>query len=178
MTEAQAPSGGTYDALIGIGSNVGDKAQNISRAIDLLCGDGLVRLVAASRFYRSEPWGILEQDWFVNAAAAVATDVSAHELLRRCLAVEDEMGRLRKVKWGPRLVDVDVLTFRGQTIDTPDLKVPHPFIEQRSFVVVPLLDIAPDEVVRGRRVRDLAAAMDTSDCVPLDRESASPESGR
>lgn len=168
MTEAEVASGGTYDALIGIGSNVGDKAQNIARAIELLCSDGMVRLVATSRFYRSEPWGILEQDWFVNAAAAVATSVPAHELLRRCLAVEDHMGRLRQVKWGPRLVDVDVLTYRGRTIDTPDLKVPHPFIEQRSFVVVPLLDIAPDEVVRGRRVRDLAAAIDTSDCVPLD----------
>ncbi len=168
MTDTHAQNGVTYDALIGIGSNVGDKAQNVARAIELLCADGAVRRVAASRLYRSAPWGILEQDWFVNAAAAVATDMSADELLRRCLAVEDEMGRLRHVKWGPRLVDVDVLTYRGQTIDKPDLKVPHPFIEQRSFVVVPLLDIAPDEVVRGRRVRDLAAAIDTSDCVPLD----------
>jgi 2-amino-4-hydroxy-6-hydroxymethyldihydropteridine diphosphokinase len=166
MTEARSRA--TYDALIGIGSNVGEKARNIGRAIDLLCSDGAIRVVAASRLYRSAPWGILDQDWFVNAAAAVATEVSAHELLRRCLAVEDEMGRLRQVKWGPRLVDVDVLTYRGQTIDMPDLKVPHPFIEQRSFVVVPLLDIAPDEIVRGRRVSDLAAAIDTSDCVPLD----------
>ncbi len=169
MTEARTPSGGTYDALIGIGSNVGDKAQNIARAIDLLCADGAVRLVETSRFYRSEPWGILEQDWFVNAAAAVATDLPAHELLRRCLAVEDAMGRSRQVKWGPRLVDVDVLTYRGRTIDTTELKVPHPYIEQRSFVVLPLLDIAPEEVVRGRQVRDLAATMDTSDCVPLDK---------
>lgn len=178
MIEVQAPPGVTYDALIGVGSNVGDKAQNIARAIDLLCGDGAVQLVATSRFYRSEPWGILEQDWFVNAAAAVATDMPAHELLRRCLAVEDDMGRLRKVKWGPRLVDVDVLTYRGQTIDTPDLKVPHPFIEQRSFVLVPLLDIAPDEIVRGQRVRELADAIDTSDCVPIDDQSASPEGSR
>ena len=166
MTDAQhrAP----YDALIGIGSNVGDKVGNIARAIDLLCADGAVRLVAMSRLYRSAPWGILEQDWFVNGAAAVATDVTPHDLLQRCLAVEDAMGRVRSVKWGPRLVDVDVLTYRGKTIDTPDLKVPHPFIEQRSFVVVPLLDIAADEAVRGRTVKDLASAIDTSDCVPLD----------
>jgi 2-amino-4-hydroxy-6-hydroxymethyldihydropteridine diphosphokinase len=167
MTEA-VRSQSTYDALIGIGSNVGDKAANIARAIDLLCSDGAVRLVAASRLYRSAPWGILDQDWFVNGAAAVATDVGPHDLLRRCLWVEDEMGRVRSVKWGPRLVDVDVLTYRGETIDSPDLKVPHPFIEQRSFVLVPLLDIAADEMVRGRWVRDLAADIDTSDCVPLD----------
>jgi len=72
------------------------------------------------------------------------------------------------VKWGPRLVDVDVLSYRGQTIDTVALKVPHPYIEQRSFVLAPLLDIAADEMVRGRTVRELATAMDTSDCVLLD----------
>jgi 2-amino-4-hydroxy-6-hydroxymethyldihydropteridine diphosphokinase len=165
MTEAAQQA--AYDALIGIGSNVGDKAGNIARAVDLLCADGAVRLVAMSRLYRSAPWGIQEQDWFVNGAAAVATDVTPHDLLQRCLAVEDAMGRVRSVKWGPRLVDVDVLTYRGVTIDTPDLKVPHPFIEQRSFVLVPLLDIAVDEIVRGRTVRELATAIDTSDCVPL-----------
>ena len=165
MTET--PDGISFDALIGIGSNVGDKAQNIARAVSLLTADGAVRLVKASGLYRSPPWGILDQDWFVNAAAAVATDVAAHELLRRCLAVEDEMGRVRRQKWGPRLVDVDVLTYRAQTIDTPDLKVPHPFIEQRPFVLVPMLEIAPEERVRGRTVRDLARAIDVSDCVPL-----------
>jgi 2-amino-4-hydroxy-6-hydroxymethyldihydropteridine diphosphokinase len=165
MTEPA--QGAAYDALIGIGSNVGDKAGNIARAIDLLCADGAVQLVAMSRLYRSAPWGILEQDWFVNGAAAVATEVTPHELLRRCLAVEDAMGRVRSVKWGPRLVDVDVLTYRGETIDAPDLKVPHPFIEKRSFVLVPLLDIAADEMVRRRTVRDLASAIDTSDCVLL-----------
>ncbi len=166
MTET-ARSVAAYDALIGIGSNVGNKAANIAHAIDLLCADGAVKRVAISRLYRSAPWGILEQDWFVNAAVAVATEVTAHELLRRCLAAEDAMGRVRSVKWGPRLVDVDVLTYRGEVIDTPDLKVPHPFIEQRSFVLVPLLDIAADEIVRDRTVRELAAAIDTSDCVPL-----------
>jgi 2-amino-4-hydroxy-6-hydroxymethyldihydropteridine diphosphokinase len=166
MTEAaQRPA--AYDALIGIGSNVGDKAANIARAIDLLCADGAVRLVGQSRLYRSAPWGILEQDWFVNGAAAVATDVTPHGLLQRCLAVEDAMGRVRSVKWGPRLVDVDVLTYRGEMIDTADLKVPHPYIEQRSFVLAPLLDIARGEVVRGRSVQELAAATDISDCVPL-----------
>jgi 2-amino-4-hydroxy-6-hydroxymethyldihydropteridine diphosphokinase len=166
MTKEARPE--AYDALIGIGSNVGDKTANIARAVELLCSDGAVRLVSESRLYRSEPWGILDQDWFVNGAAAVATDVAAHELLRRCLAVEDAMGRVRSVKWGPRLVDVDVLTYRGETIDTADLKVPHPFIEKRSFVIVPLLDIAADEVVRGKTVKELASSIDTSDCVPLD----------
>jgi 2-amino-4-hydroxy-6-hydroxymethyldihydropteridine diphosphokinase len=168
MTETEPDPGQVYDALIGIGSNVGDKAHNIARAMELLCADGAVRPVRVSRLFRSEPWGILDQDWFVNAAAAVATEVSAQDLLRRCLAVEDAMGRVRSVKWGPRLVDVDVLTYRGETIDTPNLKVPHPFIEQRSFVVLPMLDVAPDEVVRGRDIRSLAGLIDTGDCRPLE----------
>jgi 2-amino-4-hydroxy-6-hydroxymethyldihydropteridine diphosphokinase len=166
MTEAVSTA--AYDALIGIGSNTGAKAENVLRAIALLCADGAVRLVAKSRLYRSAPWGILDQDWFVNAAVAVATDAGPHELLKRCLAVEDLMGRVRAVKWGPRVVDVDVLTYRGQAIDTADLKVPHPFIEQRSFVLLPLLDIAPLERVRGRTVKSLATETDTSDCVPLE----------
>jgi 2-amino-4-hydroxy-6-hydroxymethyldihydropteridine diphosphokinase len=155
-----------FDALIGIGSNVGDKAGNIARAIELLCSDGAVRLVRASRFYRSAPWGIAEQDWFANAAISVATSVPPHDLLRRCLAVEDDMGRVRQLKWGPRLIDVDVLTYRSETVDDPDLKLPHPYIEQRSFVLVPLLDIAPNVLVRGRTVAELAAAIKTSDCGP------------
>jgi 2-amino-4-hydroxy-6-hydroxymethyldihydropteridine diphosphokinase len=167
MTETEPGSAQAYDALIGIGSNVGDKAGNIRRAVALLCADGAVRLVRLSRLFRSEPWGILDQDWFVNGAASVATDVPPRELLRRCLAVEDEMGRVRRQKWGPRLVDVDVLTYRGETIDMPDLKVPHPFIEQRSFVVLPMMDLAPDEVVRGRRVRELLAALSPDGTVPL-----------
>lgn len=166
MTEPGSPP--AYDALIGIGSNVGDKAANVERAMALLSADGAVRLVAASRLYRSAPWGVLDQDWFVNAAASVATDLSPHDLLRRCLSVEDRMGRVRSEKWGPRLVDVDVLTYRGQTIRTPDLTLPHPYIEQRPFVLLPLLEIAPDEVVRGRRVRDLAQQIETGACVPLD----------
>lgn len=150
-----------YDALIGIGTNLGDKIANIDTALRLLSDDGSVRVVARSRLYQSPPWGVLDQDWFVNIAAAVTTDLEPHELLARCLAVEDAMGRVRRQKWGPRLVDVDVLTYRGQTIDTPDLKVPHPYIEQRSFVVLPLLDIAPDEWVRGRSIAEIAAALDS-----------------
>jgi 2-amino-4-hydroxy-6-hydroxymethyldihydropteridine diphosphokinase len=160
-----------YDALIGIGSNVGDKPGNIARAIDLLCRDAAVRLIRASRLYRSAPWGIAEQDWFANAAIAVATSVPPHDLLRRCLAVEDTMGRVRQIKWGPRLIDVDVLTYRNATLDEPDLKLPHPYIEQRSFVLTPLLDIAPGAMVRGRSVAELAAAIKTDDCGPwLDGE--------
>lgn len=163
---ARTPARG-YDALIGLGSNLGDKAGNIARALELLCADAEVALVRRSRNWKSAPWGIAEQDWFVNACAAVRTSLSPEQLLARCLAVEDRMGRVRVEKWGPRLIDVDVLTYRDIVTDTPLLKIPHPFIEKRSFVVVPMAEIAPEETVRGARIADLAKMIDGGDIVPM-----------
>lgn len=156
-----------FDAAIGLGSNVGDTRANIARAIALLTADGAVRLVARSRDYRSAPWGVLEQDWFVNAAITVATDVSARELLERCQRVENDMGRVRLKKWGPRLIDVDVLTYKNQLIDEPGLQVPHPLIAERGFVVVPLKEIAPGLIIRGQTLSEMEAKLDTSDLVAL-----------
>lgn len=156
-----------FDAAIGLGSNVGDKRANIVRAIELLTADGAVRLVSRSRDYRSAPWGVLEQDWFVNAAITVTTELSARQLLERCQSVENEMGRVRMQKWGPRLIDVDVLTYKDQVIDEPDLKVPHPLIAERGFVVVPLKEVAPGLIIRGRPLPEMEAKLDTSDLVAM-----------
>lgn len=156
-----------FDAAIGLGSNVGDKRGNIARAIALLTADGAVSLVARSRDYRSAPWGVLEQDWFVNAVITVATNLAARDLLERCQRVENEMGRVRLQKWGPRLIDVDVLTYRGEAVDEPDLKVPHPLIAERGFVVVPLKEIAPDLLINGRSLDDLQSKLDTTDLVAM-----------
>lgn len=157
-----------FDATIGIGSNIGDKAGNIDRAIALLTGDGGVRLVSTSRKYRSAPWGVTDQDWFVNACISVATDLSAHELLKRCQSVENEMGRVRQLKWGPRVIDVDVLTYRDEEIRDPDLIVPHPLIGQRSFVLLPLQDVAPDTRIGGQGLDALIAALGDDGTVPLE----------
>ncbi|MEZ5900595.1 MAG: 2-amino-4-hydroxy-6-hydroxymethyldihydropteridine diphosphokinase [Hyphomicrobiaceae bacterium] len=157
-----------FDATIGLGSNVGDKRANIARAVELLTARGDIVLVARSRDYRSAPWGVLEQDWFVNAVICVATGLAPHDLLARCLAVENEMGRVRAQKWGPRLIDVDVLTYRDETINTPDLIVPHPLIAQRGFVLVPLREVAPGLKINGREITDLLRDVDTSDLVPIE----------
>ncbi|MEQ1653185.1 MAG: 2-amino-4-hydroxy-6-hydroxymethyldihydropteridine diphosphokinase [Hyphomicrobium sp.] len=156
-----------FDATIGLGSNIGDKVANIDRAIALLTADRAVRLVEASRHYRSAPWGVLDQDWFVNAAISVATTLSAHDLLLHCQRVENEMGRVRQQKWGPRLIDVDVLTYRDEKISLPDLTVPHPLIAERSFVLLPLREIAPDTRIGGKTLDTLIAAIDATDTVPL-----------
>ena len=161
MTE-RTPAGSDYDALLGLGSNIGDKAGNIARALELLAREGDVRVVRSSAYYRTAPWGVEDQDWFVNACAAVETDLKPLELLDRCLGVEHEMGRVRDKRWGPRLIDVDILTYRDEAIDSARLNVPHPLIEQRAFVLAPLADIAPGQIIRGRTVRELLAVADAA----------------
>lgn len=158
----------TYDALIGLGSNMGDKAANIARAVALLTEPGDIRLVAASRLYRTAPWGVEDQDWFVNAAIAVATDLPPHALLARCLGVEDAMKRIRHERWGPRIIDVDVLAYRDCVIETPDLTLPHPRIAERAFVLVPLADIAPDAEIAGHTVREWLSRREATDVVVYD----------
>ena len=167
MTESRAGVGAAYDALIGLGSNIGDKAANIAQAIELLTGEGDIRLVAASRVYRTAPWGVTDQDWFANACIAVATDLAPRALLARCLGVEQTMKRVRKERWGPRIIDVDVLVYHDCVLNEPDLVVPHPRITQRGFVLVPLREIAPGLVIDGRTLEARLGDIDASDVVPL-----------
>lgn len=157
-----------FDALIGLGSNMGDKAANIRHAIGLLTDAGDIRLVRASRLYRTPPWGVLEQDWFVNACVAVATDLGPHELLARCLGVEDTMKRVRQERWGPRVIDVDVLAYRNVTLDDPELTLPHPRIVERAFVLLPLRDVAPGLMIAGHGLDRWIAALDTAGVEPIE----------
>ena len=140
-----------YDALIGLGSNIGDKAENIRSAIALLT-DG----------------GVTEQDWFVNAGIAVATKLSPADLLARCQSVENTMKRVRKERWGPRTIDVDVLVYNGITQDDPTLMLPHPRITERAFVLVPLAEIAPDLVLNGHPLSHWLSLVDLSEVTLLD----------
>lgn len=165
MSDGSTATHERRDASIGLGSNIGDKAANIDAAIEMLTRDGSVLLVARSRNYRSAPWGVTDQDWFVNAAIAIETELSAGNLLLKCQHVENEMGRVRKLRWGPRLIDVDVLTYRDETIRDPDLIVPHPLIAKRSFVLLPLRDVAPNTLIDGQSLDDLIAELGTDDTV-------------
>ena len=169
MSKPVHTSSPVFDAAIGLGSNIGDKAANIDRAMALLTAPGDVRLVKASLKYRSAPWGVTDQDWFVNAAISVATKLSARDLLLRCQAVENEMGRVRRQKWGPRLIDVDILTYRDERIREPDLIVPHPLIAERAFVLIPLNEIAPQTRIEGRDLKTLIAALDNAGTVAFEQ---------
>jgi 2-amino-4-hydroxy-6-hydroxymethyldihydropteridine diphosphokinase len=167
MLKSKSETASQFDAALGLGSNMGDKAANLDRAIELLTAEGGVKLVRRSRNYRSAPWGVAEQDWFVNACVTVQTDLSARELLKRCQDVENSMGRERKQKWGPRLIDVDILTYRDQTIRETDLTVPHPLIAERGFVMIPLQEVAPHLKLNKQPLSALIKRLDVRDIVPL-----------
>ena len=157
-----------YDACIGLGSNMGDKRAHIARAIEYLTGAGDIHLVARSRDYRSAAWGKTDQDWFVNACIAVVTNLSAHELLKRCLDTEQQLGRVRNEHWGPRVIDCDLLVFRDVHLNTPELTLPHPRITERAFVMVPMLEMGPDLVLNGRRISSWLNALNADDVVAIE----------
>jgi 2-amino-4-hydroxy-6-hydroxymethyldihydropteridine diphosphokinase len=158
-----------YDATLGLGSNLGDRAGNIAEAIRRLTADGAVRLAGRSRLYRSAPWGVTDQDWFVNACIAIRTDLLPRELLHRCQSVENDMGRVRTRHWGPRNIDIDILTFRDLKIEGADLVIPHPLIAERVFVLIPLKDIAPDMQIDGTSLDAMLAKLNRSDVQGLEQ---------
>jgi len=133
-----------HTTYIGIGSNLGAPEKNCTDAIEKLATHPDIFLKARSPFYKTRPVGPIEQEWFVNAALKVQTRLSPHDLLGILLNTEKEMGRVRKEKWGPRLIDLDLLFYDNLTLNSPGLILPHPEIPNRRFVLAPLCDIAED----------------------------------
>jgi 2-amino-4-hydroxy-6-hydroxymethyldihydropteridine diphosphokinase len=152
------------EALLALGGNVGDVRSTFERALAMLCGDGRVRLKMRSSDYATPPWGVTEQPPFVNSCVAVETDLAPEALLGLVQGIEQALGRWRAAesRWGPRTIDIDILTYDDLTLDRPDLRLPHPYLLERAFVLVPLAEIAPDRVIAGRRLRDALARLDTT----------------
>jgi 2-amino-4-hydroxy-6-hydroxymethyldihydropteridine diphosphokinase len=124
-----------------LGSNMGDKQDNIAKAI-LAIGKRIGKIVTKSSLYETEAWGIKEQESFINQAVQINSDLSPREMLTKCLAIETEMGRQRKEKWGPRIIDIDILFFGTKKINDKDLVIPHSEIPNRNFVLIPMMEIA------------------------------------
>ncbi len=142
-------------AYVGVGANLGDREATIRAAITALPG-----LVAVSELRETEPVGVVDQPPFLNGAVALETDLGASELLETLLAIERELGRVRRERWGPRTIDLDLLLYGGETIDEPGLTVPHPRLHERRFALEPLLDLDPGLSIPGRgRVEDLLAGL-------------------
>lgn len=158
-------------AYLGLGGNIGDVRATIRAALDALTERG-ARVVARSSDYETPPWGKTDQQPFVNACAVVETSLAPHELLELCLAVEQDLGRVRLEKWGPRVIDIDVLAYEDRVIETPDLIVPHRYMLERAFVLVPLAEVAPDLTVGGETVAEHARRFDATGIVRLPPETA------
>lgn len=154
------------DILLSLGGNLGEPVAAIRTALDRLQPEG-VAITARSRFFRTPPWGREDQPVFVNLCAAGRTDLAPRDLLQAIQRVEQALGRARGVRWGPRLIDIDILTYDDLVIDEPGLAIPHPHLTERAFVLVPLLDIAPDRTVAGRSVSDWAARCDAGGIEPI-----------
>lgn len=153
------------DACIGLGANIGDAAGNVRRAIAALERLPSTRLLAASRLYRTPAWGVTGQPDFVNAAARIETGLAPRVLLDALLDIERQAGRERgdAPRWGPRVLDLDLLLYGDASIDEPGLRVPHPHLHERAFVLLPLAEIAPSVAVAGYgTVAALAASMATT----------------
>ena len=146
-------------AYLSLGSNLGDRAGNLRAAIAQL--DVAGRLLAVSALYETQPVDVPDQPWFLNCVAAIETDKTARELFQIALHVEAAMGRLRMREKGPRKIDIDVVLFGDRVMDEPGLKIPHPAMHQRRFVLEPLVEIAPE--VRhpqlSKTARELLAAL-------------------
>lgn len=151
-------------AALGLGSNIGDTKAHLDNALARLDASAGVRIVGRSNDYRTPPWGPVPQDDYRNACVVVETTLAPRKLLDRCLEIEREMGRERDIRWGPRIIDIDVLLYGDTRVEEAGLSIPHPRMGERAFVLVPLAEIWPDAPIGDGRT----AAEALGDCPDVD----------
>lgn len=149
-------------ATLGLGGNIGDPVHSMAAALQGLDRRADCRVVAVSRLYRTPPWGKTDQSFFFNSCASVMTSLAPEALLDVCLDIERGMKRERIERWGPRTLDIDILTYAEVAQDGPRLELPHPRMTDRGFVLMPLADVAPGLIVKGVAVRDWLVQADTT----------------
>jgi 2-amino-4-hydroxy-6-hydroxymethyldihydropteridine diphosphokinase len=141
---------------IGAGSNLGDSPANIRQALRQLADTEGVEVTAVAPFYRTAPVGYTDQNHFINTVAEIHTVLNPRQLLKKLQEIENNLGRVRVIRWGPRTVDLDILLYGNETINEPGLEIPHPRMHQRAFVMVPLADLNPGLEVAGEKAVSLA----------------------
>ncbi len=164
MSEAQV-------AFVGLGANLGDAVATVGAALAALAALPDTRLLRQSRLYRSAAWGVVDQPDFINAVAMLETGQAPAQLLASLLAIERRFGRdrsLAAVRWGPRILDLDLLLYADHVLETAGLTLPHPHLHERAFVLVPLVEIAPDVQLPGIGLaRDAASRLADAGLIPL-----------
>lgn len=150
---------------LGLGGNVGDSSETIISALERLCDNQ--KFIAISHPYQTPPWGYENQAPFINACAIIETKDRPEVLLESCHAIERHFGRERVEKWGPRTIDIDLLVMDGVTRNSPNIMLPHPYITQRAFVLIPLNEIAPQLEIAGKTVEKWCDAIDASAIIKL-----------
>ena len=139
-------------AYLGLGTNLGDRESYLAQALKELAGLPTIEIGAVSSIYETAPVGLTDQPDFLNLVVSVRTTLSPRELMDALLHIENKMGRVRTVRWGPRVIDLDLLLFGDVRVEVPGLSVPHPRLRERSFVLIPLAEIAPDLILPGEKM--------------------------
>jgi 2-amino-4-hydroxy-6-hydroxymethyldihydropteridine diphosphokinase len=138
------------NAFVGIGSNLGDREDHLRRAVELLAAEDAISVLASSQLRETEPVGPVAQGPFLNGAVQVETELAPRALLERLLAIEERLGRVRRERFGPRTIDLDLLVYEDAVVDEPGLTLPHPLLHERRFALEPLAELAPDLEIPGR----------------------------
>lgn len=153
----------TAQYYIGLGSNIGNREAYLRTALTMLTADGMITLERQSSFYETPPWGITEQEAFINAVCRISTTLKPEDLLLKMQGVERALGRERHIHWGPRTIDLDILCYAEnpvQTYASDPLTLPHPFFWDRAFVLQPLFEISPDFSFHNVSIRQRLTEID------------------
>lgn len=135
-----------FYVLLSLGSNVGDRYENINKAIEKLSQDGIIYNLKTSKFYETEPVGYKEQGWFLNCSVSGYTNLDSIELFKKCKEIEKELGRKKRARWHEREIDIDILLYSDLIFHSDLLTIPHPRMHERKFVLVPSAEIAPNAI--------------------------------
>lgn len=154
--------------FLGLGGNIGEPRAAMARALRLIDDDPDIRVARVSSLYRTPPWGRTDQPDFLNAVAEIATTLEPQALLERCLDAERRLKRVRRERWGPRAIDIDILIFGALQVREEGLEVPHPRMAERAFVLVPLAEIAPEADIGGERADACLARLERAGIERID----------
>ncbi|MFJ7748033.1 2-amino-4-hydroxy-6-hydroxymethyldihydropteridine diphosphokinase [Peribacillus sp. NPDC097295] len=134
-------------SYLSIGSNMGNRLDTFKKTFQLLDEHAHIKLLSCSSLYETDPVGYTDQDCFLNAVIKVETDIKPEDLLQTCMQIEQELGRKRDIRWGPRTLDLDILLYNHENVETEILSIPHPRMDERAFVIIPLMELEPDMIL-------------------------------